>query len=178
MKDETYYFHQTPEDLCKALVKLLPDQEEGDTYFEPFAGEGAFVRAFPKDAHVITTEKENGTDYRDITDFSSIDWVVSNPPFRLDENNDGRRINAFYKLIDHFAGKTKKGVAFLGNDHCLACFTPKRLKYLYDEKGIFVYKIVVCNIKKWRGRYFFVIFKNVDKEKKENKFYDFIEGSF
>jgi hypothetical protein len=179
MKDDTYFFHQTPEELCKKLVSNIPDQEDGDTYFEPFAGEGSFVRAFPENSHVITTEKEDGTDYRDITDFSKIDWVISNPPFRLDEHGDGRRVNSFYQLTDYFAGKTQKGLAFLGNDHCLAVFTPKRLRYLYEEKGVYIYKIVVCNVKKWRGRYFFVIFKNRDKDRKEKiDFFDYIEGSF
>lgn len=39
MKDDTYYFHQTPEELCKELIKHVP-YDENDILFEPFKGEG------------------------------------------------------------------------------------------------------------------------------------------
>ena len=35
VKDETYYFHQTPEELCKKLIEKVP-LEEGDKVLEPF----------------------------------------------------------------------------------------------------------------------------------------------
>jgi hypothetical protein len=159
-KDEAYYFHQTPELLCKELVKHIPDLTTSDIIFEPFAGEGAWIRAFPDSQNVITAELQHGTDYKSIDlETADIDWVVSNPPFRL-EGEDGTRTNAFYKLADYFAGKTNKGFAFLANDSCLSSLTPPRLKNLYETKGIYIYKIVVCSVKKWRGRYFFIIFKN------------------
>jgi hypothetical protein len=158
-KDETYYFHQTPEALCKELIKHVPDLKQTDTFFEPFAGEGGWIKAFPEEANVIQTEIEHGTDYKSINlDTALVDWVITNPPFKLD-NEKGKRENSFFKLVDYFAGKTKKGFAFLGNDYCLSAMTPVRLKKLH-EKGVYIHKIVVCNIKKWKGRYFFIIFKN------------------
>jgi hypothetical protein len=185
IKDDTYFFHQTPEALCKELIKHIPNLNSDDVIFEPFSGEGSWLNSFPKDATIIQTEIRNGTDYKDIDlDKIRVDWVISNPPFRL-EDEAGIRTNAFFKLTDYFAGKTNKGIAFLGNDYCFSAFTPKRLKILYETKGIYIYKIVVCNIKKWRGRYFFVIFKNRNSNIiNENQcierydFFDFIEGSF
>lgn len=160
VKDETYYFHQTPESLCKELVKHIPDLKENDLVFEPFSGEGNWVRAFKENQNIITTEIMQGTDYRSINlDEAKVDWVITNPPFRL-ENGKGKRVNSFYYLCDYFAGKTNKGFAFLANEICLGTLTPPRLKDLYEKKGVYMYKIVVCSIKKWRGRYFFIIFKN------------------
>lgn len=180
-KDEIYFFHQTPPELCKELVKQIGLKED-DIIFEPFAGEGAFVKAFPNEANVIITEIEDGKDYKSVNlEERHIDWVITNPPFRL-ERTEGRRTNAFYELCEYFAGKTRKGFAFLGNDYCLATFTPKRIKYLQEEKGVYISKIIVCNVKKWRGRYFFVIFRNKcnvdDPVTPHYKFFDYIEGSF
>jgi hypothetical protein len=168
MKDKTYYFHQTPVPLAVELMKHI-EVEEKDTLFEPFKGEGAFYNAFPSNTINIFTEKEEGSDYRDYDDLT-FDWVISNPPFRLEEG--GKRENAFFKILDYFAGKVNKGIAFLGNDYCLATLTPKRLKVLND-KGLYIHNIVVCNVKAWRGRYFFIIFK-----KQVNNTFKFLEGIF
>lgn len=40
-KDETYFFHQTPENLCIELIKQVP-LVENDNVLEPFRGEGNF----------------------------------------------------------------------------------------------------------------------------------------
>ena len=148
MKDETYFFHQTPEELCKLLIKkcnLIKD----DTVLEPFKGEGSFYNNYE----------------------GEIDWVISNPPFRL-ENNKGKRENSFYPLLDYYSTRVNKGIAFLGNDYCFSTLTPKRMKKI-NEMGLYLQGYTICNIKKWRGRYFFMIFT---KEKNQN--INFIEGSF
>jgi hypothetical protein len=67
---------------------------------------------------------------------------------------------------------TTKGIAFLGNDRCFASITPKRMT-AYNKNGWYIQKIVICNVKKWRGRYFFILF-----EKKENNFVETILGSY
>ena len=189
-KDEVYHFHQTPEALCKELVKHIPDLTTEDVVFEPFMGEGNFVRAFPDTQNLITTEIQDGADYKSIDlETTPIDWVITNPPFRLEEptgeEGSTKRVNAFFKLTEYFAGRTNKGVAFLGNSDCLSALTPPRLKKLYKENHVYIYKIVVCSVKKWRGRYYFIIFKNRscvrDREheiKERFDFFDFIEGSF
>ena len=46
VKDETYYFHQTPLQLCKELIKLVP-LESADIVLEPFRGEGGFYFNLP-----------------------------------------------------------------------------------------------------------------------------------
>jgi DNA modification methylase len=38
-KDDVYYFHQTPCELCKKLISEVP-LVEGDKVLEPFRGEG------------------------------------------------------------------------------------------------------------------------------------------
>lgn len=167
MKDETYFFHQTPSELAKLLIQEIGIQE-GETVLEPFKGEGAFYNNLPENCVKEWTEIEEGRDYK--THDTPIDWVISNPPFRLETGT--KRVNSFYFLIDYFSKKVNKGLAFLGNDSCFSTLTPKRIKEL-ESKGIFIHKIVVCSIKKWRGRYFFIIFK-----KEPATFFKYIEGSY
>jgi site-specific DNA-adenine methylase len=160
-KDDFYYLEQTPEALCKELMKHIPDLHKTDTFFEPFAGEGAWIKAFPEEANIIQTELEHGTDYKSINlDEALVDWVITNPPYQIDNDTATKKENAFINLANYFAGKTNKGFAFLLNEKCFSALTPPRLKILYQEKGIYIHKIVVCSVKKWRGRYFFIIFKN------------------
>ena len=168
MKDETYYFHQTPAELAVELLKHI-EFKEGDVVFEPFKGEGAFYNNFSTTTINLYTELEEGSDFRDCSD-RTFDWVISNPPFRLEEN--GKRENAFFKILDYFANKVNKGIAFLGNDYCLSTLTPIRMKKL-NEKGLYIHNIVVCSVKKWRGRYFFIIFK-----KEKSDVFKYISKSF
>jgi len=106
--------------------------------------------------------------YKDYTEI--VDWVVSNPPFRLETGK--KRVNSFYLLIDYYSTRVNKGICFLANDSCFSTLTPKRLKDL-NSKGLYLSKIVVSNIKKWRGRYFFLIFTKIP-----NNYYKFIEGNY
>jgi hypothetical protein len=167
IKDETYYFHQTPKDLAEALIKFV-DLKDGDKVFEPFKGEGAFYNAFPTNVVKDWTEIVEGKNYKDYT--GDIDWVITNPPFRLDEG--GKRENAFYKLLKYYTERCKKGIAFLGNDSCFSTLTPKRLEEL-NNSGWYIHNIVCCSIKKWRGRYFFIIFKNEPSD-----FYKFCRDNY
>ena len=167
-KDETYYFHQTPEDLCKELIKEVPF-ENNDKVLEPFKGEGAFYNNLPTNIEKDWCEILEGRDYKDYD--KPIDWITSNPPFKL-ESKTGR-VNSFYYLINYYASKVNKGIAFLGNDSCFSTLTPKRLQELNENHNLYIHKIVVCNVKKWRGRYFFIIFK-----KGKSDFYKHIIGSY
>jgi len=167
MKDETYYFHQTPNDLAKKLIGFVP-LIQGDNVLEPFKGEGSFYNNFPDFVNKEWCEIEEGRDFKDYD--KPIDWVISNPPFKLETGK--KRENSFYYLINYYLDRVNKGIAFLGNDSCFSTLTPKRLKEMND-KGFYVNKIVVSSIKKWRGRYFFII---ISKQKTE--LYNFIEGNF
>ena len=168
VKNDVYYFHQTPAELASKLINEIP-LEPDDKVLEPFKGEGAFYNSFPDFVNKDWCEIEEGRDFLNYNE--PIDWVISNPPFRL-ENNTGKRENAFYKILRYYAPIVNKGIAFLGNDSCFSTLTPKRLKEL-NGLGLYIDRIVVSSIKKWRGRYFFIIFK-----KQQTDFYRFIEGNF
>ena len=75
-------------------------------------------------------------------------------------------------ILKHYSTKVKKGIAFLVNDNCFSALTPKRLKE-FNDNGLYIHKIIVCSIKKWRGRYFYIIFK-----KEKSDFYSFLEKNF
>jgi hypothetical protein len=169
-KDEAYYFHQTPEQLAIDLLKEVPI-ETGDTIFEPFKGEGAFYKNFPTNTTNLYTEIQEGSDYRDYDELK-FDWVISNPPFRLENDLTNKRENAFFKILNHFADKVNKGIAFLGNDYCFSALTPKRMRQL-NEKGLYIHNVVVCSVKKWRGRYFFIIFK-----KEQNNTFKYLQNNY
>jgi len=163
MKDEKYYFHQTPIELAKDLLKYL-DIIPSDTLLEPFKGEGAFYDSFPINNTKYFTEIEEDLDYKSFV--NNVDWVISNPPFKINEKN------SFIFLLNHFTSIATKGIAFLVNDNCFSSLTPLRLKVIND-KGWYINKIVVCSVKKWRGRYFFIIFKKVNKD-----FYNYLINNY
>jgi len=164
---EDYTFHQTPSELAKKLVEGIVF-ETGDVVLEPFRGEGAFYDNFPSTVVPIWAEITAGRNYTDVSD--EYDWVVTNPPFRLED--DGKRVNAFWYLLDYYSLRAKKGIAFLGNDSCFSTLTPRRIKIL-NERGWFIHHITVCSVKKWRGRYFFM-----ELRKSPNSFMSYLEGNF
>ena len=96
-KDDMYYFHQTPNELAKELINFV-SLKENDLVLEPFKGEGAFYSNFPSYVSKHWCEITEGRDFKDYK--GEIDWVISNPPFRLE--NEGKRENAFWKIIKHF----------------------------------------------------------------------------
>jgi hypothetical protein len=153
IKDQTYYFHQTPFALAKDLMEFIC-YEDGDTLYEPFKGEGAFYNCFPVTTNNIWTEITEGKCYKEFTE--EVDWVITNPPFKL-PNEKGERKNVIYPLLLHFTSIAKKGIAFLVSDYGLNSLTTKRLNQM-KEAGFYLQKLIVCGIKKWRGRYYFMIF--------------------
>lgn len=157
MKTDTYFFHQTPVELAKdILIKYDSLFEDGDVLYEPFRGECAFYNALPDRCRKVWAEIEEGKDYKVESDY---DWVVSNPPFKL-EGQEGRR-NAFWELTDYFTNLAKKGVVFLCNDYCLGTLTPRRQAIL-RQKGWGITHLTICNVKKWRGRYFVIVFEKTE----------------
>lgn len=150
-RNNTYEFHQTPRDCARDLLQYVP-LVEGDIVAEPFRGEGAFYDNFPDYVERKWAEIEKGVDYTILEDY---DWVITNPPFRL-ENETGKHVNSFWFLLDYYSTRARKGIAFLGNDSCFSTLTPRR-QALLRERGWYITRVVVCSIKKWRGRYFFFI---------------------
>ena len=149
--DATYMLHQTPAQCAKDLISHVP-LLPGDILLEPFRGEGAFFNAFPSDTVKLWAEKEKGVDYTDISGF--YDWVITNPPFQL--NNGSKLVNSFWFLLDYYTQRAKKGIAFLANDRCFSTLTPRRMAVL-KERGWALTRVIVCSIRKWRGRYFFIV---------------------
>lgn len=167
-KDETYYFHQTPEELCKKLIGMVP-LISGDRVLEAFKGEGNFYNNLPDFVEKDWCEITEGRDYKDY--HQPFDWIISNPPFRMDEENVGKRVNTFFKLLKYYTERAEKGVAFLGNDTCFSTLTPVRMRE-FNSRGWFIHSITCCAVKKWRGRYFFIILK-----KEPCEFFTYIDGT-
>jgi type I restriction-modification system DNA methylase subunit len=168
-EDRTYLEHQTPPELCKKLIALVP-LEPQDRVFEPFKGEGAFYDNFPDNVVKDWCEIRQGRNYKDHT--GEYDWVITNPPFRIEGEESKKKENAIWKFLRYYSDRAKKGIAFLMNDNCFSCLTPNRLKELND-KGWFIHSITCCSVKKWRGRYFWVIL-----QPKRCDFYKHLIGNF
>ena len=152
VKDDTYYFHQTPYKLAKDLIAQI-DFSDVKNIYEPFCGEGAFYKNFPKGIPKFKSEIEDGEDFKDFDiEANQIDSIITNPPFKL----EGR--NAFFSLIMYFFNyPCIKNVYFLCNDYCFNSLTPSRRKVMEDD-GIYINEITTCAVKKWKGRYYFVLF--------------------
>ena len=165
--DAIYLFHQTPPALATRLLATLP-LIPTDRLYEPFRGEGAFYNAFPAANPRDWSELREGRDYKDYV--GEYDWVITNPPFRLDTS--GRRVNAFWHLLDYYTQRAQKGVAFLANDQCLGTLTPGRIKEL-RERGWFIQSLTVTSVKKWRGRYYFIVLT-----REPSDFVNRIDGTF
>ena len=151
---DAYTFHQTPIQLAKDIITKHDNLfKDGDILYEPFKGEGAFFDNFPTRCKSIWSEITQGKDYTSETEY---DWVITNPPFRL-EGEKGRR-NCIWELIDYFSTRVKKGLIFLVNDYGLCTLTPNKQKILSD-RGFGLTHLTMCNVKKWRGRYFIIVFQ-------------------
>lgn len=171
MKDESYYFHQSPISLCKDIISNISFNDD-DILLEPFAGEGSFYDNFPEGITKYKCEIEESLDFRDF-DYDGIKptIVCTNPPFRLETEN-GRK-NAFFDIILFYAKITSiKKMYILCNDYCLGTLTPNRMVKL-NENNLFVNKITTINIKKWRGRYYLIEFGRV-----HNPSFDYYIGNY
>ena len=152
VKDNTYFFHQSPSKLAEDLIAQI-DFTEVKNIYEPFCGEGAFYRNFPNGIPKFKTEIEDGEDYLDfnITE-NNIHTIITNPPFKIDGKN------MFFNLIMYFFSHScVQNVYFLCNDVCFGSLTPSRRKLMEDE-NIFINEITTCAVKRWRGRYYFIRF--------------------
>lgn len=162
MKDDFYYLEQTPKELAKELINQTPF-DNADTIYEPFKGEGAFYDNYPENTFKVYTEIEEGLDYKNYS--QPYDWVVTNFPFRIYDEKKDKMVNSVAHFLEYFSKRARKGMGFLVNDKCFSALTTKRLQDLQND-GWYIHKIIVCAVKKWRGRYFYIIF-----QKKPCEFY-------
>ena len=106
VKNDFYYLEQTPHILAKDLIASL-DLGEGLNLLEPFKGEGAFYDQFPTNCFKDYAEIEEGRDYKTTNfHFQRIDWVITNPPFRITDEKD-KSVNSFYPLLEYYSSKIK-----------------------------------------------------------------------
>ena len=103
--DDPYLFHQTPADCARDLIAKVP-LCQGDVIHEPFKGEGAFYDSLPEPKD--WAEIQQGKDYKEL---GECDWVITNPPFRL-ESEKGR-FNAFGSCLTIFRKKQRRVLLFL-----------------------------------------------------------------
>lgn len=129
--------HYTPKELALDLFQLVHVQQY-DIVLDPASGDGAF----PCD---MSLDIQKGQDYL-LQGNIVYDWAITNPPYHL-----------LWKFIEK-AIEARKGFAFLVNINGINTLTPKRLTFLKD-KGFYMRKLHVVNVKNWNGRYFFYVFQ-------------------
>jgi len=129
---------------------------EHDTVLEPFKGKGALYDLISNEKFYC--EIDEGIDFFTYT--KRVDWVISNPPFRV--LHKGEAINAFIKIINATMGLCDKGFFYLVNHKLWSSLTVKRLKE-WERDGWVISAIKVMEIKKWYGRYYVVMFQKGGK---------------
>ena len=167
MKDAEYYFHQSPVSLCKDIISNIPFDND-DILLEPFAGENSFYDNFPNELEKHRCEIEDGLCYKDF-DYDGIKptTIITNPPFRIGGKNAFFDIMLFYSQI-----RSIKNMYILCSAICFESLTPIRM-FKLNEKGLFINKITIINIKKWRGRYILINFSRI-----YNPSFDYYSGNY
>ena len=142
----------TPEDISKNIISQL-NINENDTVLEPFKGAGSFYNQLPecKKLYCEIDENINFFDWQD-----KVDWIVSNPPFKI--LVDHKPKNGLVPIIEHSIKIANKGFGFLVNHNLFNALTVRRLNLWKDQDFTITY-IKVYEIKKWFGRYFFILFE-------------------
>lgn len=135
--------HYTPPELARRLIGLVPTLPS-DTIIDPSAGVSrVFFRQF-RAARRLACEISEGTNFLGKT--YRYDWAISNPPYHL-----------LWAFIDKTSAEARKGFAYLVNINGLNCLTPKRLALL-EQRGFHLRALHVCTVRRWFGRYYFVVF--------------------
>jgi hypothetical protein len=145
--------HQTPRPLALRIINDI-DFPINARVMDPFAGTGSFYDQFPEHVNRFKTEIRDGTCYSQFDyDGYCIDMVLTNPPFKL-KNDDGiTERNAFFEILLFFTTKpTIKQIIFLCSATCRDSITPLRMKKIEDN-GFYLTKITMCCVSRWRGRY-------------------------
>ena len=142
----------TPEDVSRDIISQLNINKQ-DIVLEPFKGEGSFYNQLPP-CNKFYCEKDENINFFDWQE--KVDWIVSNPPFKI--LVDDKPTNGLVPIIEHSIKITNKGYGFLVNHNLFNALTVRRLK-LWKSQGFSITYIKVYEIKKWFGRYFFILFE-------------------
>ena len=146
----------TPLDISKDIISNLSIKKT-DTVLEPFKGAGSFYNQLPN-CKKFYCEKDENINFFDWQD--KVDWIVSNPPFKI--LVDDKPTNGLVPIIEHSLKITNKGFGYLVNHNLFNALTVRRLN-LWKASDFTITYIKVYEIKKWFGRYFFILF---EKDKK------------
>jgi len=145
---------ETPRPLARRLIRLV-SWSDGDRFYEPFRGNGAFYDAMPEPKD--WAEISLGRDFFKYKPFDgTCEHIISNPPFRTVIN--GRLSNAYISILERCMTIATKSIALLISHKIFNSLTPIRLEK-YKRQGWVITKIHVVNVKKWFGRYYFIIFE-------------------
>jgi hypothetical protein len=147
-------FHYTPVECAQALIALTPI-EPGDSLLEPFKGGGAFYDHFPEGHAKDFCEIAEGRDF--FTYQGQCDVIITNPPFWVTQP-DGKRANVLVQCMDKCFEVATKTVGVFINAMCFNGLTPLRLEK-WKAEGWVVTRIHIVNVKKWFGRYYYVVFQ-------------------
>jgi len=148
--------HYTSEALVKKLVELVP-YSKTDFVVDCASGRNmVFFNNFKTDNKEFCEIDLQ----KDFFEFNKpVDWFITNPPFHL-----------CWKFIDHASTLASKGFAFVLSSNSLLSLTPRRLTILRN-RGFEITSIHIFNVKKWFGRYYFVVF-----EKNKKSIINWLEG--
>ena len=161
MKKTYKYFEEhktlmfTPSDISKDIISNL-DIKKTDKVLEPFKGQGSFYNQLPQ-CQKFYCEKDENIDFFNWT--TPIDLIVSNPPFKI--LIDDKPKNGLIPIIEHSITIANR-FGYLINHRIFNALTVRRLN-LWQKQGYVITYIKVYEIKKWFGRYFFILF---EKDKK------------
>jgi hypothetical protein len=141
-------FYYTNEEMVKDLLSITPisgsvlDAGSGDkVWFNNLVGEK------------YECEIERGCDFYGWE--KRVDWVVGNPPFRHNGENQ------IWRWIDKASQIANKGMGFLLNHKVFNTLTPVRLELL-AKRGFYIQCIRIVADKRWFGRYYYLIFGQKD----------------
>jgi len=171
----------TPDDSAAKLMNwIIPQIPKGDSILESFKGNGAFYDKIPKCYPKFYCEINDGIDFFDYD--KKVDWVISNPPFRImikkDRLNESGlnykttitrkkaqnlpngwvRLNSFIPIINQTMEICNKGFFYLINHKLWSSLTVKRLREWSKNEWV-ISAIKIIEIKKWYGRYYMIKFE-------------------
>jgi hypothetical protein len=168
---------QTDKTVWTALLEKCPISSE-EIFYEPFKGTGNLYDQ-------VDCKKKYWaeiTEGHDVFDFEQtnkdITVIYSNPPFKcLIPNKKGIKTlkNCCYFFLEYFMLNfvSLKRIGFILNTACFQSLTPKRYKRM-EDLGFTVTKLVVFNVQKWYGRYYFIVFERAST----NKFVEYLPNYF
>ena len=131
---------QTPIDLAKTLIKMVPIKPE-HTLYEPFKGDGNFYNQFPDVKRKLWSEIKENKDFFNY-DGENIDWVITNPPW-----------SKITRILDKLVKICDVGFALL--IHSLT-ISPNRIKFIEDN-GFVITKYHMVKVTGWFSHSVFIV---------------------